>query len=44
MAACPLGNGDPAMCVASPVNNVDGRGFTRGAGSACDIGAYEAAP
>ncbi|MEE9913043.1 MAG: FG-GAP-like repeat-containing protein [Deltaproteobacteria bacterium] len=33
--------GDDAICRAAPVNGVDQRGYTRGAGTHCDIGAYE---
>ena len=34
--------GDDAICAASPVNNLDQRGFSRPHGAHCDIGAYEA--
>jgi len=34
--------GDPAVCAAAPVNNLDHRGVARPQGSACDIGAVEA--
>lgn len=33
----------PATCAAAPVNGLDQRGTARPKGSACDIGAYEAA-
>lgn len=36
--------GDNAICAASPVSNVDQRGYVRPAGAGCDIGAYEYAP
>jgi CSLREA domain-containing protein len=33
--------GDDAICLTSPVNNLDQRGITRPQGSHCDVGAYE---
>ncbi len=35
--------GDGSACAAPPVSNLDQRGVTRSQGTACDIGAYEAA-
>ncbi|HEX7101552.1 MAG TPA: choice-of-anchor Q domain-containing protein [Nitrolancea sp.] len=33
--------GEDTVCAASPVNGLDQRGYTRPAGSPCDIGAFE---
>jgi predicted outer membrane repeat protein len=37
-----IDTGDPAMCAAAPVNNIDQRGDARPKGTACDIGSFEA--
>jgi 6-phosphogluconolactonase (cycloisomerase 2 family) len=39
-----IDKGDPSMCAADPVNNVDQRGDTRPKGSACDVGSFESDP
>ncbi|HEU5100740.1 MAG TPA: beta-propeller fold lactonase family protein, partial [Roseiflexaceae bacterium] len=36
--------GDPAICAADPVNNIDQRGEARPKGPACDIGSFESDP
>jgi hypothetical protein len=38
-----IGHGDTGSCTASPINNLDQRGFSRNATSrnACDVGAYD---
>jgi len=37
-----INTGDPAVCSAAPVNNLDQRGYARPAGAQCDVGAFEA--
>jgi predicted outer membrane repeat protein len=36
--------GDPAICAADPLNNIDQRGEARPKGPACDIGSFESDP
>jgi hypothetical protein len=38
-----LDAGNNAVCAAAPINNLDGRGYKRPVGGACDIGAIEGA-
>src|SRR5262249_36938039 len=39
-----IDQGDPNMCAADPVNNIDQRGEARPKGPACDIGSFESDP